>query len=60
MTTPTFQPQKKPTPIQVPPIEPEKVALVLNQQREAIQTELRLLEEAKVVSQETMQREVSY
>jgi hypothetical protein len=47
-------------PIQVPPVEPEKVALVLNQQRELIQAELRLLEVAKVVSQETMQREVSF
>ncbi len=47
-------------PIQIPPIEPEKVAVELQRQREAVQTELQLIEKAKTVSQETMQREVSY
>jgi hypothetical protein len=60
MTTPTTEVPEKKMPIQIPPVEPEKVAAVLLQQREVVQAELRQLEEAKMVSQETMQREVSY
>ena len=54
-----LHPEKK-TPIQVPPVEPEKVAVELQCQREAVQSELRQLEKARSVSQETMQREVSF
>jgi predicted transcriptional regulator len=60
MKTPLFQQTEKRRPIRVPPIEPEKVAVALRREREAVQAELRQLEEAKLVSQETMQREVSF
>ncbi len=59
ITTKTEEPEKK-MPIQVPQIEPEKVAIELQKQREAVLAELQQLEKAKIVSQETMQREVSY
>ena len=47
-------------PIQVPPIDIEKVANHIRDQRQAVQAELRRIEEAKVVSQETMRLEVSH
>ncbi len=60
MTIPRNERTETKMPIQVPPIDPEKVALILHQQQEAVQAELQRLEEAKVVSRETMQREVSF
>lgn len=42
--------------IQVPPIDPEKVAAILDQKNEEVQAELKKLEEAKKVSQKTMQK----
>ncbi len=60
MTTPTTGVPEKKLPIQIPPVDPEKVALLLDSQRDAVQAELNRIEQAKIVSQETMQREVSF
>ena len=47
-------------PIQIPPIDIEKIANQIREQRQAVQAELRAIEETKIVSQETMRLEVNY
>ncbi len=46
-------------PIHVPPVDPEKIALALQEQAESVKEQLNRLEEAKRVSQETMRRVVN-
>jgi hypothetical protein len=60
MSTSAPETPVKKIPIPVPPIDPEKIALLLHEQQEAVQAELRRLAEAKTVSQETMRREINY
>jgi hypothetical protein len=53
------QPMKNDPQIQIPTHEIERAVAELRQRLAEIQTAVRRLEEAKVVSQETMQKEVS-
>jgi hypothetical protein len=53
-------PSAKPESIHVPPVDPEAIVQELQVRAEAVRRQLKALEEAKRVSQKTMQMVITY